>query len=656
MYKLLLSSRYLRTRFIALASIISVTLGVATMIVVNSVMSGFATEMRSRIHGLLADIVVETHNKSGEPDFDDAFQPDYHRRLIDEVAGEYIEAMSPTVEMFGMMSFPYAGKTVTQVVNIIGIDPESKSRVGTLTQHLMRYQPKTDEFGTVVGPPDRSPDQIPDFEPSSSAIARRKYLLERISKMNRHIQSHNPGPDEEPVEPRMMHQTEPRESAAIDPELVIDDENTATRSRRTPQRGASADEGSAGDVRNVNNSNDDATSDDGSALVHAAADGDAGEEQAADNNLAADDSIAGDSTGDDANVAADAGNDVNADVAADRAMAAADDRAADAVGEQAAGAKRTAPVEAPDDFGDEASQQPVDQTAPQPARLYVAVGLVSFPSQDHATGKFKTNYTVHAGEDVQISTITAGTPPNPVNFNATLVDFFKSGMSEYDTSLVFMNLSELQRMRGMLTKTPDGHEYGNITTVQIKLKDFADAPEVVKRLKEALPANKYSIRTWEQKQGPLLAAVDVEAAILNVLLFLIIAVAGFGILAIFYMIVVEKTRDIGIMKALGASSGGVMTIFLSYGLALGIVGSGAGVILGLLFVWNINYIEKFLTFVTGQKVFDERIYYFPSIPTHTDPLMVMWVALGAISIAVLASVLPARRAASLQPVRALRYE
>ena len=81
-----------------------------------------------------------------------------------------------------------------------------------------------------------------------------------------------------------------------------------------------------------------------------------------------------------------------------------------------------------------------------------------------------------------------------------------------------------------------------------------------------------------------------ETAILNVLLFMIIAVAGFGILAIFFMIVVEKTRDIGILKSLGASGRGIMGIFLAYGLSLGIVGSGVGMVIGLLFVVYINHI------------------------------------------------------------------
>ena len=88
-----------------------------------------------------------------------------------------------------------------------------------------------------------------------------------------------------------------------------------------------------------------------------------------------------------------------------------------------------------------------------------------------------------------------------------------------------------------------------------------------------------------------------ETRILNVLLFMIIAVAGFGILAIFYMIVVEKTRDIGILKSLGASGRGVMGIFLGYGLSLGLVGSGAGMVIGLLFVRYINEIAAALAWM-----------------------------------------------------------
>ena len=129
-----------------------------------------------------------------------------------------------------------------------------------------------------------------------------------------------------------------------------------------------------------------------------------------------------------------------------------------------------------------------------------------------------------------------------------------------------------------------------------------------------------------------------------------------SILATFFMIVVEKTKDIGIMKALGASTGGVLGIFLTYGLSLGLVGAGAGMIIGLLFVAYINEIAGVVEMVTGQEVFDPTIYYFSEIPAIVDPFTVAWVVAGAVAIAVLASVLPAERAARLHPVQALRYE
>lgn len=197
---------------------------------------------------------------------------------------------------------------------------------------------------------------------------------------------------------------------------------------------------------------------------------------------------------------------------------------------------------------------------------------------------------------------------------------------------------------------------GYISAIQIKLKPGVDGDEVRDRLRRAFDPHLYSVETWRDRQGALLAAVAMETAILNILLFLIIAVAGFGILAIFLMIVIEKTRDIGILKSLGASGPGVMGIFLAYGLSLGVVGSGVGTVLGLLFVKYINEIADWLGWITGQPVFDPSVYYFFRIPSTVDPWTVSWIVGGALAIAVLASVLPAMRAATLHPVEALRHE
>jgi len=261
------------------------------------------------------------------------------------------------------------------------------------------------------------------------------------------------------------------------------------------------------------------------------------------------------------------------------------------------------------------------------------------------------------GDDVRVTFPKSGMP-SPLTSPATeaiftVVDFYESKMSEYDGMFVFVPIRALQEMRGMIDPSTG---VGFVNAIQIKLKDESQGEAVRDKLRAAFAPQFYGINTWRDKQGPLLAAVQMETGILNVLLFLIIAVAGFGILAIFFMIVVEKTRDIGIIKSLGASGRGILGIFLSYGLSLGVVGSGAGLVMGLLFVAYINEIAELLGKVTGHEVFDPKIYYFNEIPTIIMPHTLTWIVLGALAIAVLASVLPARRAARLHPVEALRYE
>jgi lipoprotein-releasing system permease protein len=234
----------------------------------------------------------------------------------------------------------------------------------------------------------------------------------------------------------------------------------------------------------------------------------------------------------------------------------------------------------------------------------------------------------------------------PVPFRCIVTDLFKCDMSEFDSKLIYMSLRDLENLRTM---------HGRATCLQIKLKDYdRDKQSVVESLAAEYPY--YLVQTWEHKQGPVLAAISIERGILNVLLFLIICVAGFGILAIFFMTVVEKTRDIGILKALGASNAGVMGIFIAYALALGLIGTGLGTALGISITVYINEIEQVIAHVTGQEVFPRQVYYFDKIPTSMQPLSILFVNLGAVAIAVGASVFPSFKAALLHPVRALRYE
>ena len=530
MYKLLLCVRYLRTRYIALASIMSVMLGVATMIVVNSVMAGFTSEMRDRLHNFLADIVIVSRTMEGID------HTDRQMAAVEAAAGEYIAAMTATIDVPGMIMFrdPYNDKTITAQVMIQGIDPESKGRVGPLRDYLGSHNPEIED-GVVIREALRSREEPLNWELTESA-ARYREEMKRQEALELH------GAFEDSMPPVKGAQSEnPMDEAA--PEF----------------------------------------------------DG----------------------------------------VTSNNAEAASDDK----------------PLDGDVFLQDPMLKQPESriQTGAYPARVYVGEGIVSFQAQDPDTGKLHKVMLRQPGDDIILSTVTVARPPEIVKMNATVVDSFRSGMNEYDTSIVLMNIKELQKNRGM-------HLDDAITSIHIRLKDYEDAPKAIAALQGAFPPGMVTIKTWEEKQGLLLSAVEVETAILNVLLFLIITVAGFGILAIFYMIVVEKTRDIGILKSLGASSNGVMSIFLYYGLGLGIVGSSAGVFLGLLIVRYINQIEDGLSWITGRKVFDEKIYYFFEIPTYVNPVMVLLVAMSAIGIAVLASILPARRAARLHPVRALRFE
>jgi lipoprotein-releasing system permease protein len=261
-------------------------------------------------------------------------------------------------------------------------------------------------------------------------------------------------------------------------------------------------------------------------------------------------------------------------------------------------------------------------------------------------GKSEEVYTLEPGDTFTII-CPGGAKLTPEFDRFAVAGYFRSEMSEYDANHVFVPLDHLQRLRGM---------QGRATAIQIKLTDFAKAKFVVEELKKIFPIWEFQTVTWQDKQGPLLAAIDIERGILNVLLFLIVGVAGFGILAIFSMIVIEKTRDIGVLKALGASNRGVMGIFLGYGLLLGVVGAVLGTGLGLLITTYLNEIEATLSSLTGHEVFNRKVYYFESIPTFIQTSSVFWINVGSILIAAVFSVLPALKAARLQPVRALRFE
>ena len=540
MYKLLLCWRYLRTRWIALASVISVTLGVATMIVVNAVMAGFSNEMQTRIHGILSDLVFESHSLSGFQD------PVWHMEEIERAVGDQIDGMTPTVAVPAMLSFQVRGQWVTRQVMFIGIDPATHARVSDFGQYLQHPANREQlSFGLREGGYDTTDSQSPTDQPT-------RPVLEHAGWPHRRMR----------VERERLWKEQQAAQADAGPSRSVNQQVDAVLAATTPSQDASPPPPT-------------------------------------------EPAVAGD-----------------------------------------------APVATP-------RQNPFQTARPEqghvmdPAKeqftgIVPGIGLASFRTRDGID-----QFLTLPGDDVKITFPTAGTPPKAVSDTFTIVDFYESKMSEYDSNFVFVPIDALQRMRGMIdpqTGIP------SVNSIQIKLKPGADLAAVRDQLRKFFPADLYAIASWRDKQGPLLSAVDMEMAVLNILLFLIIAVAGFGILAIFFMIVVEKTRDIGILKALGATSTGIAGIFLGYGLFLGLVGVGAGLALGLGITWNINQIRQAVEWCTGARVFDPSIYYFFQIPTIVDPVTISWIIVGAVAIAIGSSVLPAVRAARLHAVEALRHE
>ena len=575
MYRLLLSWRYLKTRFIALASIVSVTLGVATLIVVNGVMAGFIDEMQDRLHGILSDVEIAS------PGLGEIGWPELHVQEIERIVGDDIQAITYVVRVPALLNFQAHGRQWTQQVILLGIDERTFGQVTDFNPYLTNTDKQAHFDFTLAetGYPDRF---------GGAGWPYRRGRAETQQKLRELIGD--------------------QYEASLQAQSRFDHQVTATRSD------------SSNSPRAANDQPDHLQTDP------------AGPKFAPLPEVAP--------------------------KLVNQAAPATTTNPSDA---QTGAPSSGAVFDSVSAFDPHSNLRP--QIAPEqmfnPARdqhtgivLGIAIASRQFLSDDGQREEF---FMVRPGDDVQITLPTAGSSPQPITENCTIVDFYSSNMHEYDSSFAFMSLRKLQEIRQMIDPVTGA---STVSAIQIKLKPGVDLNAVRDKLIQAFPPEQYPyvIQTWEDTQRPLLSAIHMEVTILNLLLFLIIAVAGFGILATFFMIVVEKTRDIGILKALGAPSNGVMAIFLNYGFALGTVGTGVGIVLGLLLVYFINDIADGIQYITGQEIFDPTIYYFSEIPTIISPWMIVWVAAGAILIAVLASVLPALRAARLHPVEALRYE
>jgi lipoprotein-releasing system permease protein len=228
-----------------------------------------------------------------------------------------------------------------------------------------------------------------------------------------------------------------------------------------------------------------------------------------------------------------------------------------------------------------------------------------------------------------------------------VVAVFEVGMNEYDSTFLFMPMEAAQAY----FRLPDA-----ATQIEVFVADPDRVWEVTRRIRTELSGMPVRILDWQNSNNAFFAAVQVERNVMFLILTLIILVAAFNIVSSLIMMVKDKARDIAILRTMGATRGAVLRIFLMCGASVGVLGTLIGVMLGIVFCWNIESIRQLLQSLTGTTVFDPEIYFLSQIPAVLDWNEVSQVVAMALGLSLLATIYPSWRAARTDPVEALRNE
>jgi lipoprotein-releasing system permease protein len=227
-----------------------------------------------------------------------------------------------------------------------------------------------------------------------------------------------------------------------------------------------------------------------------------------------------------------------------------------------------------------------------------------------------------------------------------LVGIFDSGFYEYDSTLAYISLKDCQDFLNM------GEE---VTGLEIKVNDIYQANVIAKSLERKL-GFPFWARHWMEMNKNLFAALKLEKRVMFIILSLIVLVAAFNIICTLIMIVMEKNKDIAILKTMGATSDSIMKIFIYQGMTIGVIGTLLGCLGGLSVAFNLEKISVFIENLFGFKILPGDVYYLSQLPSQVNYIDVLIIIIGTMLTCFLSTIYPSRRASKLDPAEALRYE